>query len=135
MPGTKRTPTTVSAAPVARDSAAVVWTTRERVSRFPAPYCWAMTTVAPEETPTKKPRIRLMTEAVAPPTAPRAFMPTKLPTTRASTVLYICWKKVPRATGRKKSRICFQMTPVRRAFSWGRFVSMEISPFVENVRR
>ena len=64
-----------------------VWTVRLRPSGSRAPYRWAMTTVAPEESPTKRFTRKLMSTAVAPPTAARASLPTKLPTMMASTVL------------------------------------------------
>lgn len=58
----------------------------------------------------KKPLIRLMRAEVEP-TAARAGVPTKRPTMMVSTVLYICWKKVPSRMGKKKSSSCFQITP------------------------
>ena len=68
-------------------------------------------TVAPEESPTKKPTSRLINVPVEPPTAARASFPTKFPTITASVVLYNCWKNVPKTIGKKNESSCFQMTP------------------------
>ena len=52
-----------------------------------APKCWAITTPAPTEKPLKK-NTSMFTIIVVAPTAARASLPTKLPTTTLSTVLY-----------------------------------------------
>jgi len=67
-------------------------------------------TVAPDPRPVKKP-LKIFTSGPVVPTAARAWVLTKRPTMMVSTVLYICWKKVPNRMGKKKARICFQMTP------------------------
>ena len=45
------------------------------------------------------------------PTAARASTPRYWPTMMVSTVLYICWKKLPSRMGKKKKSSCFQITP------------------------
>ena len=67
-------------------SAIEVWTDFEMFSRSFAPKNCETMTVAPEETPTKKPTSRLMTVPVVP-TAASACLPTYWPTTTVSTVL------------------------------------------------
>ena len=58
----------------------------------------------------KKPFIRFSSAEVAP-TAASAWVPTNRPTMMVSTVLYICWKKLPSRMGKKKNSSCFQITP------------------------
>ena len=103
-------PRPVMSRPRVRARAMPVCRARLMPSRSEAPQYWDMITVAPEETPRKKPLIRLRMGPDAP-TAARAAVPTKRPTMMVSTVLYICWKKEPSRMGKKNSRICFQITP------------------------
>ena len=63
-----------------------VWTARLRFSLSWAPKYRAMSTPAPMEMPMKKLTSRLIMGLLAP-TAARAVLPTKLPTTTESTVL------------------------------------------------
>ena len=80
-------------------------------------------TVAPEATPTKKPK-SMLTNAPVEPTAASASFPAKRPTIIASTVLYICWKNEPSRMGKKNSKSCFQMTPSVMPFTAVRFWGM-----------
>ena len=109
--GAKTTPITIRIAPPAMDMAMPVCTVLLTRSLSPLPQNCAMMTVAPEDRPTKKPTSRLISVPAVPPTAAKASVPTYWPTTTASTVLYICWKKVPSRMGKKKYRSCFQITP------------------------
>ncbi len=79
----------INTAPSTRDSSMAVWTARWTPSSCRAPYRWAMTTTAPLTRPLSRPTVRLTTDPVQP-TAARAEVPSSLPTTMVSTVLYIC---------------------------------------------
>ena len=46
------------------------------------------------------------------PTAATASLPTKLPTTIESTILYNCWNRFPTSSGREKNKICLAGLPV-----------------------
>ena len=83
-------PRTVMIPPQTAAKIMAVWTARDTSSSSLAPMNWAMITVAPEDTPVKKPIIRFRIWAEEPPTAARASVPTKRPTIMVSTVLYSC---------------------------------------------
>ena len=83
-------PRTVMIPPHTAARIIAVCTERETSSSSLAPINWAMITVAPEDTPVKKPMIRFRIWAEEPPTAARASVPTKRPTIMVSTVLYSC---------------------------------------------
>ena len=72
-------------------------------SKSPGAVALGDDTVVPEAMPTNRLTNRLISVLVEPPTAARAMVPTKLPTTTASAVLYSCWKKVPSRIGKKKA--------------------------------
>ena len=76
-----------------------------------APKNWAITTVAPDARPVKKPTIRLTICAAEPPTLASAAFPIKCPTITVSAVLYNCWKNVPNTIGKKNSKSCLQIIP------------------------
>ncbi len=84
--GVRIKPATMKNAPTITPSSMVVWTLLCTSSHFRAPNCWAMITTAPADTPVKMPTVRLTITPVEP-TAARATLPTKRPTTRVSTVL------------------------------------------------
>ena len=63
-------------------------------SRSPAPKRCAVSTVNPVVSPWVNPRIRKLTDPVAP-TAANASTPTNRPTIMVSTILYNCWKILP----------------------------------------
>ena len=109
--GENTSPKTINTAPPTMPSAMEVCTAWLVSRLFPAPKYWDMITVEPAETPTKNPTRRFTIVPVPPPTAASALFPTKLPTIMASAVLYSCWKNVPRSIGKKKTSICFQITP------------------------
>ena len=69
------------------EMAMAVWVASETArSSFAPKYC-AILTVAPEEIPVKKPMIKVVIMAGAPPTADNASLPTNCPTKAASTVV------------------------------------------------
>ena len=67
-------------------------------SRSPAPKRCAVSTVNPVVSPWVNPRIRKLTDPVAP-TAANASTPTNRPTIMVSTILYNCWKILPMIIG------------------------------------
>ena len=86
-PGAAAMPSTVMIPPQTAARIMAVCTERETSSSSLAPMNWAIITVAPEDTPVKKPMIRFRIWAEEPPTAARASVPTKRPTIMVSTVL------------------------------------------------
>ena len=108
--GPSRQPSTVTRTPSTRDREKPVCRALSTAFLSLAPQNWDRITVAPELSPTKKPLI-IFTRGPVVPTAARAWVLTNRPTMTVSTVLYICWKKVPSRIGKKNKRICFQMTP------------------------
>ena len=99
--GESAMPTTVRKMPAASPKATAVWTASRMLSVFRAPNWREMMTPAPEARPLNRPismKIRLLEEL----TAARALLPRKLPTIRESTVLYICWNRFPKKSGRAK---------------------------------
>jgi len=84
--GTIMIPNAVSNADSRNVSSIVVCTAWNTPLLSCAPYRWEIITLAPVESPMKKPMKVLMTGPVEP-TAARASFPTKLPTTMLSTVL------------------------------------------------
>ena len=85
--GAQTRPSTVMIAPPRIASIRPVCTASDTpFSSLQPKYCETMT-VAPDDTPTKKPRIRLNICADDPPTAATAAEPTNWPTTTVSTVL------------------------------------------------
>ena len=79
-------PSTVTSAPIQKDSSIAVRTARDTASASPAPACCEMTTAAPDDSPTKKPTMRLMMTKSDPPTAASAVLPTCCPRITASTI-------------------------------------------------
>ena len=67
-------------------------------SRSPAPKRCAVSTVNPVVSPCVNPKIRKLTDPVAP-TAANASTPTNRPTITVSTMLYSCWKILPMIIG------------------------------------
>ena len=65
----------------------------------------------PDDSPTKKPTMRLMMTKSDPPTAASAVLPTYCPRMTASTIEYSCWNTVPSMMGRKKRSIPRQTEP------------------------
>ena len=80
-------PITINKSPPTKAKAMEVCTARRTRCASCAPKNWEIITVAPEESPPKKPTSRLMMVAVEPPTAARACFPAILPTMTASAVL------------------------------------------------
>jgi len=80
-------PTTVSTIPDIIQKATAVPVAFCMDSSSFAPKSWAITTVEPPESATKKPMSRLVILAALPPTAASAIVPTNLPTTMASAAL------------------------------------------------
>ena len=114
--GVRARHTNVSTMPAIRQKAVTVCTALLTPSSFPAPKHWEIMIVAPEASPLKKPRTRLIMTAGLPATAARASVPTKRPTMMASTVLYSCWKSMPIIMGMKKPMSFFQTLPEVRSF-------------------
>ena len=108
--GVISTPMTVNTRARTRVMTMVVCTALCTPSRSRAPNIRAMMTVAPVDRPVKNPMRVLMMLPVEP-TAASASLPTKLPTTTESTVLYSCWNTKPSISGTAKPSSCFQMTP------------------------
>ena len=77
-----------------------------------APKKWAETIPHPIESPMKKLIIVLHNDEVAP-TAARALLPAKLPTTIISATLKRFWRKPLKITGIAKAIICFSSGPLR----------------------
>ena len=71
----------------------------------------AITTEAPTEKPSKKKTAMLVIMEVEP-TAARASLPTKFPTTIISTVLYSIWNTFPSISGSENRMICFTIDPL-----------------------
>ena len=88
-------------------------------------------TLAPLEKPMKKLIARFVTEESVP-TAEKEFFPTKLPTTQVSTVLYSCWKRLPRKSGRAKETICGRIDPAVMSIS-RRFPNLSDIPILRSV--
>ena len=108
--GPMAVPRTAMIAPSTSDRAMPVCRALEMPFRFSAPQNWDRITVAPELMPMKKP-LTMLTRGPVEPTAASAVVPTTRPTMMVSTVLYICWKKVPSRMGKKKISSCFQILP------------------------
>ena len=81
--------------------AQMVLTVRLTCSRSPAPMYWAIMMVAPMLRPMKREESR-NTMGKPTLTAVSASLPTKLPTTMESTMLYICCRTFPSSSGSEK---------------------------------
>lgn len=68
------------------------------VAKSWAPNFWAMGIPNPPQHPLQNPNIRVITEVPAP-TAAREFIPRDLPTITASTIEYVCCKRLPNKRG------------------------------------
>lgn len=107
----KNHPIKISAIPVTTESSITVCTARETCSSFFCPRNIPITTFAPTDIPTKI-LIRRFIIGVLLPTAARASLPAKCPTTATSAELKNCCKTLLAARGSAKSNIFFNKGPL-----------------------
>ena len=108
--GVNSIPTTVRNTPAAMPKAILVWMAARIFSTSREPKNRETTTPAPIEIPPKNPTSKKMSVPV-PVTAASALLPSRLPTMRASAVLYSCWKIWLSRTGSAKPAISFHGLP------------------------
>ena len=104
------TPNTAMVIPLTSASVMAVWTLPATLSWRPAPRSRATTTLVPTDRPTNRLMSRLMREVLEP-TAARASLPAKRPTTTTSAALNSSCRRLEAIKGKAKRRILSARDP------------------------